>query len=247
MTKKEPLVIYWAPEVISSNVDHPNWNMLYSEPTNLFTELMHLKSKTSGLTSFLVCPATTDRLKNMFIFKNSIPTSVTYKVLEDESVEIIAEPHGVNVYSPRPSTLKGGAMLAVDLMYYFFCEESVLGFINAPMFHPPKYTNYGTIISGGFDLSKWFRPFSTELQMWSSSGIFKLEKDEPIFYLEIITDRPIILKRFTMTPLLNKYAKACVEHPSYFGRFKPLSQRYEQFLATRTNDLVLKEIKKNLL
>jgi|688.fasta_scaffold173869_2 hypothetical protein len=248
MTKLKPLIIYWSPSYLMQSDQSQDWNMLYQEPKNLFSELIKNKHVNAGPFQFFSCPAVSGRLKNTFIFYNMLDTFFEYVTNKTGETTITnTEPYGLSQTILRPSPLQNSASIRLGLAYTFFSEESVLGFVNAPILHKPNYTNYGTVISGGYDFSKWYRPVTVEILTWKDSGTFKLFKDEPLFYLEMITERPVILKRYVMSKKLQEYSDACVNAPNFHGLFKPLKERYKIFTSTRTNELVLKEIQKNLI
>ena len=69
----------------------------------------------------------------------------------------------------------------------------------------------------------------------------------PLFYLELITNRPVIMKRFNVNKALYRYIIACSQAASSYGPNKPLAERYYKFISTSTDKLVLREIKKNLI
>jgi hypothetical protein len=220
---KEPLVIYWSPAInlSSSSIGE---EMLYPEPTNLLHDLIKIRNKDSGPSSFFSCPAASGRMKKTFVFRNSLSSSYHYDFTDKE-----------------------GGSIVLGLRYIFFSEEPVLGYISPPMMHEPKYTKSATAIPGAFDISKWFRPFVMEVQTWKTQGDIFIEEDEPLFYFEAATEREVVLKRFEVNDKLMRYLDGCVQAPAKFGRYLPLRDRYKKFTESRMNDLVLKEIKNNIV
>ena len=138
-------------------------------------------------------------------------------------------------------------MLNFYMGWLFFCEEPVMAHLQAPYMHKPSYTTKGVIVPGGYDISSWFRKVNAEMHMWDAKGTLTLKDDEPLVYLELITDRPVVFKRFVLTEEIAKYDRACVAAPNYFGRHLPLAKRYKMFRETRTHEILAKEIKKNVL
>jgi hypothetical protein len=83
--------------------------------------------------------------------------------------------------------------------------------------------------------------------MWGNSGELIIKEDEPIFYVEFLTNKKIKLVRFKYTKKLMTYAQHCVDAPPIFGNNLPLVKRYKKFKESRMRDLVLKEIKENII
>ena len=250
MANQDPLVVYWSPDTLpdgtENGLEHEfGWNMMYPEPSSLFRDLTSRKNPQSKADSFFACPATSNRMKNTFIFKNNFKTEVTFDVTNPNEPVVQTDGIGANIL--RESALVGGASLNFFLRFMFFAEEPTTAIISPPYLHRPEHSTYGTSVPGYFDISKWFRPFCFEMQTFVEKGKFVIEDGDPLFYLEVATERPIILKRFVMTKELHGYAVACARAPKNYGANLPLSDRYKRFLETKTNKLVLKEIQQNLV
>lgn len=245
MTIEPPLVVYWAPYAPNERID---WNMLYSEPENVYRELIKNKEPKSTNVSMFSCPAVSDRMKRSFVFKNNLKTKFDYDFTDLENPIVSQlDNDGVTVEFFKHSSLVGGAAVAMQLSYVFFSEESVVGLINTPMYHRPKFLLNGMVVPGGYDLSKWIRPLSLEIQLWNNKGSVVIDENEPLFYLELITDRPVVLKRFSVNFALEKLIAGCFTAPSTMGRNLPLKSRYSRFISTKTHKKVLNEIKNSLI
>lgn len=247
--KIEPLTVYWAPmsHVNSSNGE---WNMLYEEPYNRYSDLVEKKSKFSDLTSFFACPAFTDKSKKTYVFKNPMKSSYKYNFsnIENPMVEIINENKPfLSIKTNRKECLSQKPQIILPMKYLFFCEEPLLATFTAPYFDEPKYLKYGAIAPGTFDIGQWFRPYPVEITLWKNIGEFHVEEDEPLFYVEFLTNRPIQIKRFKASEELISYAESCSNSQSSIKMRIPLLERYKKFKNTRMNDLVMSEIRKNLL
>jgi hypothetical protein len=241
-TNEDTINIYWAP--LFNELD---WNMMYPEPINLFNDMNQYRTKgTNKFGSFYMCPAVSDRMKRTFVFKNSLETEIDYD-FTDLSNPIVQTVKGIKATTHKPSSMVDKGYIESALSYIFFAEESVLALMNVPTVHRPKYFNQGMLLSGSFDISRWFRPMSAEFQMWEQKGKLILEEDEPLFYLELITDKKINLQRFNMTEKLYRLSYECVRHSKTFGAFKPIQERYRKFEEAKMNEIVLTEIKKNLI
>ena len=83
--------------------------------------------------------------------------------------------------------------------------------------------------------------------MWNNSGELIIKEDEPLFYVEFLTKKKIKLVRFEYTQKLLQHAQHCVGAPQMFGRNIPLIERYDKFKQSRMSDIILKEIKDNIV
>lgn len=243
INKKDPLIVYWSPFNDDRSVHK---HMYYDEPNILFNELIKNKEKTIGRAGFFNCPAVSDRLKTSFVFRNNLKTKFSYD-FSDINNPIVLSEYGIPVSYYKGSSIIGGAAVALHTQWIFFAEEPVDILINTPMYHKPQLNNHGIIVPGKVNAGKWFRPLTGEIQLWNNKGTAIIEEDEPLFYLEVLTDRPVILKRFTMTNELKEYAESCYDSTRSVGHFLPLFERYKRFVNTKTNEIVLREIKKNVI
>ena len=250
MSKKDPIVVYWAP-YSHHEVGTGEWNLLYSDPSNKYIDLIKNKSKVcESRNSFFACPAFGDKLKNTYVFKSPIESSYNYDFSNMEN--FLIEPQKPNkpylqIQSPRIEALSDKPQIRIGLEYLFFCEEPLKATFSAPYFDQAKYLKYGAIAPGTFDIGQWFRPYPVEITLWDKVGEFCIEEDEPIFYVEFLTDRPVVIKRFKPTKEILSYAYACSTSPSTIKKAIPLLERYRKFKNTRMNDLVMSEIRDNIL
>ena len=241
------LVVYWAPRTTVKDPTVGEHHMLYEDPTNLYSDLLKTKSPNAGDKSFFACPGSRSRTKKTFVFRNTLRTEMNFNIdnFQGPPYELVGQ--GVSVNSIRPSALNDSLSFHLDMQYLFFTEEPVIAMFNSPVMTRPGYTRYAILISGAYDIGQWFRPYPLEMQTWDRSGTFVIEQDEPLFHMEILTDKKIVFKRFVCNDVLSSYAVACSEAPNFLGKHLPLSARYERFRRSRMNELILKEIKANLL
>lgn len=243
MINKEKIV-YWAP-AFGSETDKTNWNMLYSEPVQLFKDLNEKRdSNVLSQDNYLSCPASNIRLRNTYIFKNQLKTHIKI----ENGLPVPQSEHYIKTDIIRGPSLKNNTMINLSLNWIFFTEEESLQIhANPPFFSNANHLRYGAFCPGGFDIGKWFRPIATEINLWENINEFVLEEDEPIFYIEFLTNEPIVLKRFVYNDRLRSLAEASMKSSSIMGKWLPLNKRYEHLKKTRGKEIILKEIKENLL
>jgi len=250
MSKKNPIVVYWAP-YSHHEVGIGEWNLLYDDPYNKQADLIKNKSQfCDSKNSFFACPAFVNKLKNTYVFRSPMESSYDYDFSNIENVLIESKKPNkpyIKIQSPRIEALSDKPQIRLGLDYLFFCEEPLTATFSAPYFDQAKYLKYGAIAPGTFDIGQWFRPYPVEITLWDKVGEFCIEEDEPIFYVEFLTDRPIIIKRFKPTKQALAYAYACSTALSNIKTGIPLVERYRKFKNTRMNDLVMSEIRDNIL
>lgn len=250
MKEKDPIIIYWSPSTYSDN-DVKDWEFLYPQPKTLFNEILKNKSKVGNVSdSYFSCPAINDFTKKILVVSSPKACSYTFDKVGPNKEDIFIKADGsydIEVNVARDATLTTGPTLVFALQYIFFSEEPLMATFSAPYFQKTQYLQYGTAIPGRFDIGQWFRPYHFEVQMWSNSGKFSIEEDEPLFYVHFETDRPIVLKRFMYDKKLHDAAVACVDSTNLFGRGLSLMSRYYKFNNTGMKKKVLKMIKNNLI
>jgi hypothetical protein len=245
---KTPITVYYS-EATSANRGG-EWSFLYPKPKTLYHELLQDKSSTSGPESLFACPAANVKYKNILVFKNTMSCSYEFDYTDENSQDSYIKnttPNSIQIEKKRPAALKFGPSLELALNYLLFADEPLMASFTPPFFHKPEYTKYGAVIPGEFDIGQWYRTFNMEVQMWSNKGEFHLKEDEPLFYVELKTDRPIILKRFKANDYLCEVATEAPSTRSLFGDHEGLPKRYKRFRDVGLREKILTEIKKNLI
>jgi len=249
MSKKNTITVYWAPVFEPELINEEDIKSFYLKPETLMYELAKDKSKDMGQNGhFFTCPASSNYFKNTHVFKSPVSINYFYD-FTDEKNPII---NSVLDKQPqlqlmRPPTLKNKPVLFLKMGFICFSEETIDLTFTPPFLTEPKYTKFGTVISGSFDVSKWFRPYTLEVQMWKPKGNLVIEKNEPLFYLTTETNKSIDLIGFKLNDRLFKYMADCVSAPEWQGKNLPLSDRYEVFKKLKMDKLILSEIKNNLI
>jgi hypothetical protein len=86
-----------------------------------------------------------------------------------------------------------------------------------------------------------------EIQMWNMKGELHIKSGEPLFYVEFKTNKKIKFHRYKMDGTIASYLYSGANSKAQWGPGFSLLERYKRFNQSRMNDLVLMEIKKNLL
>lgn len=229
--------VYWAP-YFENNAS--NWNLLFEEPFNLHKfNVENNKTnfdKNSRLKKVLLCPASNQLNKNTFVFKNPISTE-----LEIQEGDIYYK--SKNFYETSITDIQG--LINYGLPVIMFCENDLEVTMTSPYSSHCPHLQHASLIPGKFNISKWFRPINFEFR-FHNNKYFKIDKDEHMAYFVFNTDEEITLKRFEMNEKLLKIANTCSSSPVW-EQFVPLYERYKRFTNSKTNKIVLNEIKKSIV
>lgn len=250
MKNEEVINIYWAPRSTYEDPGAGEWNMLYPEPTTLFSELQAKRSRYAGDDTFFSCPATNDKYRKTYVFRNELESSYAFDYTnEDPGLNYFKNTSDTYItYNiMRPPTITDGPMVNLSLYYSFFADQPLEAVFTPPMMHKPQYTQYGTCIPGQFDIGQWFRPYPMEIQMWNMKGELHIKSGEPLFYVEFKTSKKIKFHRYKMDGTIASYLYSGANSKAQWGPGFSLLERYKRFNQSRMNDLILMEIKKNLL
>jgi hypothetical protein len=240
--RKDVVNVYWAPVFDISDRD---WTILYSDPERLLKGLSEQKAEdTPYQDSFFQCPSFTNTIKNIFVLKS--PMDTHYKLQEDGTYSPEG-PSNISMFQRDSKTLEGQCLLGPELNWVFFTEEDSLEMsISSPYFSQAQHLQYGSIVPGSFNIGKYFRHIGLEFNLWKDSTDLIIKENEPMAYVRFDTDKKVNLIRFTMSDKLI----AIKNTTRTSGRWNPkrsLIQRYELFKKSRLKEIILKEIKQNII
>jgi len=244
-TTDEGKVVYWSP-YFNPNLD--NWNLLFEEPIRLDKILIKNSNKVEKENNIFLCPAVSNISKNTFVLSNPISSEFIFDI-DEVHLKTKIIPSNKNYYDSkltRNPNFDKNILFEYGLGYIFFSEDSLNMTLTSPYFSKANHLQYGSIIFGKFNVGKWFRRIVFEFNLWDNKTLFKIEKGEHIAYINFESDKPITLKRFVLNDKLFKLSQA-VETSKNWCPFMKLKDRYNNFFKTRTNDIIIKEIKNNLI
>lgn len=180
------------------------------------------------------------------IFKN------TFILPSKEDLHVLL-PHGKMVQSrdsvkfrSRIPAFENRPAIDYDSQWLFFSEDDISVQLIPPYFHKTKASEYATVLSGEFNISKWFRPLIATFSLWEGTKELKLSSEDPIAYVKFITDNKVILKEFKKTEKIDMLVAECVTVKDRFPNL-PLSENYNRFVLNRKHKEVIEEIKLNLV
>jgi hypothetical protein len=245
------IVVYWCPGV-------SGWEMLYREPQSVYSAIKskaNVSSLKSGESMF-ACPASNDLLQNVYTIKSNIddyyelPVEFLKELEQQEFVKNVILPINKNKISfvvRRKSSLEGYWDIEYNLHWAFFAEESLKMKMTSPYFPHETPTPGAFVTAGQMDIGQWFRDINLNYFVPKTATSMEFKVDGSLLYLEFMTDKKIIFKRFRMTPLIEEILRENAESPTRYGKHLPLIKRYEMAKKSKLRERVLTEIKKNLV
>jgi len=247
MNNKTPINVYWTPNYVS-DYEKTDWTFMYAKPETLLSDLLKYRNKSREGSGFFSCPAVGAKFQKTLIFKNSLSCSYYYKENEDGTLTVDPQTDAyINLINTRKKSMTIGPSIEFSFSNLFFSDQPLEVSFTPPYFHKPEYTKSGAVVPGGFDIGQWLRPYNFEVQFWDKEGNIEFKDGEPLFYLEFITNSPIVFQRFELTEKIRQYSRANIDYASLFGKRVPLLDRYKRFKDVGFKEKILTEIKNNLV
>jgi hypothetical protein len=135
-----------------------------------------------------------------------------------------------------------GPAVDYDSRWLFFSEDDISIQLTPPYFHKTKASEYATVLSGEFNISKWFRPIIPTFSLWKSSKELVLSEEDPLAYVNFITDKKVVLQEFKETTKIKSIMHECVLMKDRFPNL-PLSENYNRFVLNKKHKALIEEIK----
>lgn len=256
--QKDTITIYWSTPAFIPKEE--SWNMLYREPEPVFKDILGKRIKNvDSKNSIHACPASNNFFKNLYVIKSNIDDFCTWpegylksisQRMDMESLSSINLDYFENkilLWSPRTSAMQDYADISYNLSWIFFAEEPLLCRFTAP-YYPAHTPSENAILAGGeFDIGQWFRPFNLNYYIPYTNTKFEINYEDPLFYMQILTDKKVEFKRFNFNNELRNLSNEFRNPSGVYGKFMPLQKRYEMAKKSKILDIVLKEIKNNLV
>jgi hypothetical protein len=233
--------IYWAPCV--DQYDEVDWSILYKDLTILHKSLAK-KVDTSIIPgdNMIHCPAVRELTSKIAVIKS--PMTCHYKLKDNNFIP--TSKHHLATKKTHADNFKNNYLFTTPLSYIFFSESDINMTLSAPYFSESKHLQYGSLVPGRFNISKWFRNISIEFNLWTNVNEFKLKEDEPIAYVHFDSEEDIELVRFDFNEKLFKLMKSCATSNNW-EKYVPFNKRYKRFKESMMHKLILKQIKENII
>ena len=234
------LDVFWAPAPFNSTEEQ--WNIHYQEPQPVFGIFRKQKNP-----RFTKCPATMDHGKKLYRIDATASDRHTFESGFLRSLTNV--PNGtffnggglIGLGKFNESSLENYVNVQYNLSWYFWTKEPMLTKFTAPYF-PATYPTKGALLAPGqFDIGRWFRQFNLDYHLPITSTSFIIEKTDPLFFVEFVTERPIAFRRFILTPELAQLGDEMAQQSVRLPKI-PLLERYEMAKKSNLMGLVSKLI-----
>ena len=206
-------------------------------------EFYGLKEKNVNATQYAFCPAYRDYLKNLYVIRSPfdydlhirnerIETSFYKQKDFDDLIHIRSLPD---------------RLISLSLnLYLFTMEDSLLLSQEGATLHSSNFVDNTIVVPGKFDLGKWPRPLELAFHMKSES--FKINWEDPLYYMRFHTQENIQFKHFIVSKRYYDLSIALAKAKTYKSTFSKLDFFYKLTSKYhKIKDLMMREIEANLL
>lgn len=240
---KNSITVYYAsPDNLQETQD---WSILYKEPKSLNSYLLDNlnknRNKDVNNRAYMSCTAFQRMTSNTYVIENPMTSSYTF----NETIESTSK-NSLSILIKREPQLNNQILFEYDYPIIFFAEESLEIQYTPPYFLNAPHMQYGAVTPGQFNIGKWFRPIQTEINLWENINTFSIKKDEPLAFINFLTDKNINFIKFHMSEDLSKIMNVC-STGSVWEQNVPLINRYKRFHESQMIEKTLKLIKNNIL
>jgi len=247
MNEKETLTVYWAPaQFIAAD---ESWNMLYSEPENILAKFMRDKKPGADMA---MCPSVKGLMKNTFALSSNLNDQLIVDPLviarePEKRNRPLAGQSKISFFVERSTSFEGYANISYNLKWLFFSEEPVEMKLTAPYFPATALCEGALFSPGRMNVGLWYRALSLDWHIPLTTTEINIKEGQELAYVEFETDKKVILKRYTLSSALAHMAVESSRVPWIYEKNLPLAKRYEMAKKANVSQLVLNEIKKNLV
>jgi hypothetical protein len=153
----------------------------------------------------------------------------------------------ISLRRARPTSYRGFVNFSYNLSWLFLASESVEMRMGPPTFPVTTPSQNSILAFGKYNAGKWFRPVNLDYHIPLESETFVVKENQPLMFLEFETEKKIEFVRFKNTNTIVNLSKDFFDSPNRWGKTMTLERRYEMAEKSGLINLVMSEIKKNLV
>lgn len=201
------------------------------------------------------CPAFKNTLKNVFSLDAVIadrhelnPKELAEMAHKKNEIKSLANTGGkVPLFMPRETAINGYVNLSYGLRWLFFASEPLTIRLTAPYYPTYSPCDGGLFAPGEFDIGKWYRQLNLDWLVPINSTSFEFKEKSPMAFIEFMTDKKIVFKRYSLNKTLMNLAFETSNASTTMQKHLTLVERYRQAHSSKIPSIVLSEIRKNLV
>jgi hypothetical protein len=238
--------IYWSPWYRDHKIYTENY-LAYYDLEKVYVDLVKNKEERNIADNFFNCHAFKNFCKNLYSLKNPYTVDLIYEGERVFSKNPPKTGYDLSITSQvKHPSVKDSLTINYCTNWIFFADKPVQLQTMQPWMHKTQASKTSFYVPGSFDISKWFRPIEMACQLFPGENTFSSIEGEPLIYANFLTDEPIVLKKFYLTPELIDLSTSCT-HLKFFKKFKSLNSLYKIFSTSLLQKKILKEIQKNVI
>jgi len=225
-------------------------NLVSLEPEPLLQNLKKLYKGTEQEELFK-CYSFSQEIKNTFVIKSPLYISASFDKSRGWIIKSVALEQE-NFNKVLNVTINRDNDKYVQTMPQFFpgnfgnifyaTEDTNMQILN-PNYHKTKISHM-PVCTGSFNIHRWFRPTSFAVINTKLEDIV-FNRGDPLYYVKFHRKENIQLKRFYMTPEIQKIATANTNVKNFLPK-TPFTKLYEMFVNSGNQKRIHKEILKQI-
>ena len=243
------MIVYWCPYI----TDTEGFYLNYEKPKpsiKTLSKLYHnISNKQNQSNNFLKCFSVVNYYKN--VFSLSSPINLSFQWTKRDLVTFNYNQDFYNKFI-HIRDLNSGLISFYCFRILLFAEDDLEMELMPATLENNDFVNNTTIISGSYNIGRWFRPIDTTFFIKSQSVDKKIcinEKDN-LLYLKFKTNQDIEFKKFYLSDDIKKIVMHSLNHKNYMSdkNLKTYMKTiYDYFTESKTKNYLIKLINKNLM
>lgn len=244
---KDSITVYWSPSRFTDS--ETQWNFLYRPPEKIYTDFARKANKGNELVK---CPAFKENAPQVFSLKSNIDDTHYFRdnqLAESQNLSnaVLNTTGQIALSVKRPSSIENYVNVEYNMGWNFISEESLPMKLTSPYFPATSPVDNAKMAFGQFDIGQWFRPINLDYYIPLDAKKFEVNTDDDLAFIEFMTEKKIILKRFVFTDNAKALISEFVNIHTNIHKGLSLTKRYKMAKQADMKSLVLSEIKKNLV
>lgn len=220
----DTLKVYWAPG--NFKLIDESWSFLYAHPEKISD--------------------------NKFVFKSNIDDEFKLPMEEINKIQKGKVHRGavesdalLAIFQPDKSSVPEHALIQYNMNWHFFAEEEVKVKTTLPQKETP--IKDALFQEQTENIGLWYKQFPLRYDIPLSSKGFELKAGSPLFYIEVDTKKEVEFVRYDQSVQLHNLAEECYSLRQRYGRAMTDQEVESGIRASRIPEIILSEIRKNII